>query len=759
MNAPRFSSRLRQQGMVIAMAVIFLIAAVIFALSQTLGITGSNSIDNAQQLDSTAALFLAESGVERGQSILLSGSSITSTTCNSDIAGSYPLGRGTVTLSGTSVAKGADPNVPCGDSPLPACIKCIIQATGNVVTGNVVSASRTLNFNQSMSSSSGVAGFGTKVSMKLKNVYNVPAVALFNLVWRRQGGTAGETVAGGNADATMCTGLPAGTCTLRWHDESSSGLPSGGSMGVAAQIGPKPASYPVTQTISTNRNFAEVGVLFGSLSGAAGTPTVVGSYWNDASGGGGTGTKTFNNSNATPSQGQTNSGVVAAVSGICTTPDPNSTGTNQTCNSWCYGGDTLVFGVSGRSDSFADQITAVTFNDNGSPSQNLALTPVAHFPNVDGSTPSATGDVYTEIWYAYNANSLSAGNAASSGGVTGAIGANVTGSIGANIKATTTSGSTSVTGVTLTSGTPLPLNVGDVIGGCIANDTIAVVINNTTYTLSANASASNNNKACTVASTKLNVSTVTAGTGLLENNAVISGAGITPGTSITSFVAGAVGGAGNYNLSGIAQGPRGSQTVTSTSNILTASLPTAGPLYVGDVIFGTGVTAGTSIFSFGPGTTGGAGTYNLSGAAQHVDPGTVINTSTITLASGTIDLVSGPGTIVTVRSGTGQFAAGAVSATCLNGGTCVSTVTSTTHFAVSPAPTIPLNGAVICGGTCAFFDNPSSPASNTQFTVTRTGGTRQWAGGFACLGGVDKTKISVVTDVSTIGSSWTEVVK
>jgi hypothetical protein len=70
-----------------------------------------------------------------------------------------------------------------------------------------------------------------------------------------------------------------------------------------------------------------------------------------------------------------------------------------------------------------------------------------------------------------------------------------------------------------------------------------------------------------------------------------------------------------------------------------------------------------------------------------------------------------------------------------------------------------LNGATICGGACAFFDNPSSTSSTTQFIVTRTGGTDQWAGGFTCLSGVDRSKITPVTSSVTSASTWREVVQ
>jgi hypothetical protein len=79
----------------------------------------------------------------------------------------------------------------------------------------------------------------------------------------------------------------------------------------------------------------------------------------------------------------------------------------------------------------------------------------------------------------------------------------------------------------------------------------------------------------------------------------ISGTGVQPGTRITAFGSGS-GGLGTYTVNI-------SQTVAST----TITTITSGVLYVGAVISGTGVTVGTTVTSFNTGT-GGAGTYTVS---------------------------------------------------------------------------------------------------------------------------------------------------
>ncbi|NBY46302.1 MAG: hypothetical protein EBQ56_00725, partial [Proteobacteria bacterium] len=63
-------------------------------------------------------------------------------------------------------------------------------------------------------------------------------------------------------------------------------------------------------------------------------------------------------------------------------------------------------------------------------------------------------------------------------------------------------------------------------------------------------------------------------------------------------------------------------TAGSTGTTLTVSSVSSGTIAVGQVISGTGVTAGTTITAIGPGTSGGAGTYTVS-ASQKVDSGTM----------------------------------------------------------------------------------------------------------------------------------------
>lgn len=113
-----------------------------------------------------------------------------------------------------------------------------------------------------------------------------------------------------------------------------------------------------------------------------------------------------------------------------------------------------------------------------------------------------------------------------------------------------------------------------------------------------------------IATTVLTVSAVTGG--VLRIGQVISGTGVTAGTTITALGTG-TGGTGTYTVS--ASQTVASTTITATGTTMDVTAVTSGSLAVGDPISGTGVTSGTTIAALGTGT-GGVGTYILSVAQQ-----------------------------------------------------------------------------------------------------------------------------------------------
>jgi hypothetical protein len=105
-----------------------------------------------------------------------------------------------------------------------------------------------------------------------------------------------------------------------------------------------------------------------------------------------------------------------------------------------------------------------------------------------------------------------------------------------------------------------------------------------------------------------NVLTVTnVSSGTIVNGATISGTGIATGTKIINQLTGTAGGVGTYTVS-IDEQTVASTTVSGTYGTLTVTATGSGAITLGDVLSGSGVTTGTTVTQFGTGT-GGNGTY------------------------------------------------------------------------------------------------------------------------------------------------------
>lgn len=107
-----------------------------------------------------------------------------------------------------------------------------------------------------------------------------------------------------------------------------------------------------------------------------------------------------------------------------------------------------------------------------------------------------------------------------------------------------------------------------------------------------------------------NVMTVTAvGAGALVIGGLLSGTNVATGTRVVSQTSGTAGGIGVYVVS-IPNQTVASTTITQTYGVFTAASALSGLFQVGSVLSGSGVTAGTTIVGLGTGT-GGLGTYNV----------------------------------------------------------------------------------------------------------------------------------------------------
>lgn len=539
--------RFRQRGIISLVAVIILIAAVMFVLNQTYGIIGITSLSNDSQSDSIAAFFLAESGLERGGGIIKAAADPTAkSACATNITGTIPLGRGSFSLSATSAG--------CDGSNL-NCTSCTITSTGKVGA-----ASRVLQRTFSLTAGNGGVTCNHLTtdcsnqsanppavpptwSLTTKNTSANPAIALLHLAATRQGNTSGAS----------CTAQS--NCSLKWNINSQNGARSVLSMGNLYTLNSGATLDAVYQRVASSQpeDVVEAAVLFPGTS----APTVIGAYWNDTNSGSG-GTHGKNND----ASGTTNYGT-AATSVACTNPAP---GTAQQCTNWCTGGDTLIFGFSGGSSSgLSDTLGSVLFNTAGTPAQNVPLTKLVHFPTA--SNVGAPANVYTEIWYAQNPNLSPAANALHVSSYKG----NGSGTIGA----TWTGAGNLILGTILTVATiNYPVNIisvgdtiassGGVSGNITGTPTIVSQLTSTepggalggrgTYQLSSSQTViDNTGRTWTSASTVLNVSACTV-CFFAPNDAV---SGIISGRSINgqeSLRTGeTAGGIGRYVLSGTTQ--------------------------------------------------------------------------------------------------------------------------------------------------------------------------------------------------------------
>ncbi|MDQ0507402.1 structural cement protein Gp24 [Xanthobacter agilis] len=108
-----------------------------------------------------------------------------------------------------------------------------------------------------------------------------------------------------------------------------------------------------------------------------------------------------------------------------------------------------------------------------------------------------------------------------------------------------------------------------------------------------------------------NVLTVTVvSSGSIVPGGTLSGTNVASGTKVVSQLSGTSGGVGTYAVDLAGQTVE-STTISETYGTLTVSAVSSGTLKVGAVLSGSGVTSGTTITALGTGT-GGTGTYIVS---------------------------------------------------------------------------------------------------------------------------------------------------
>jgi hypothetical protein len=132
-----------------------------------------------------------------------------------------------------------------------------------------------------------------------------------------------------------------------------------------------------------------------------------------------------------------------------------------------------------------------------------------------------------------------------------------------------------------------------------------------------------------ISAAALTVTSITSGT--ISVGMMLSGLGVQAGTFITDISSGTLGGTGTYVLTGsqtvgsvnMTAGAAAAASFTGTISNTTLTIPTggmiSGSLSVGMLIYGVGVTTGTTIVTLGTGT-GGQGTYTVSTASSVTSP-------------------------------------------------------------------------------------------------------------------------------------------
>ncbi len=153
------------------------------------------------------------------------------------------------------------------------------------------------------------------------------------------------------------------------------------------------------------------------------------------------------------------------------------------------------------------------------------------------------------------------------------------------------------------------------------------------------------------------IMTVTVvGGGTVAVGAILAGTGVTAGTQILKQLSGTAGGVGTYLVS--ASQSVGSGTITGSYGTMTVTAVASGALAVGQVVSGSGVTVGTTVTALLTGT-GGAGTYVVSpsqtASSTSVSAGPALVTYDST--SGGFIITGGtPGTVGTISYASGAMA-------------------------------------------------------------------------------------------------------
>ena len=345
------------------MLVLFMLATAIVALLVN---SGSSIHDATTSEKSTAALFLAESGVERGQASIaraITQGGYTNTTCTDLLAtGSVNLGRGSFAYESAR----STPSTCGGWNP--PCTECNFTSIGQVAD-----VRRRIQTQIHAKVINGVMGHGSNFTLDLHVPKNGSA-AFTNLAYRAAGTQSTDTSS--NANVSGCTNT-GGTCDIAnngW-ELNRTGTNNVSSMGVFSPVN-LAGVYTITDTLSTNsgtlaaRNFTHTGMLLSPNSSST-QIDFVGQYSRD----------TGSNKTASTS-------LVTGTLPSGWTCNLNS-GTSANMSRAALA-DTLVYGFASWPQSNVLQLNGVT----------LGMHPLKQVVSLIGDQ----GDnIYSQLWYSWNA--------------------------------------------------------------------------------------------------------------------------------------------------------------------------------------------------------------------------------------------------------------------------------------------------------------------------------------------------------------------
>lgn len=369
------SSQLRQQGFVSLIAVLALILVVAAILKQSVQISGTHALAGLQQNDSVAALAQAQSGSEiaiQKLSAVFNTSPDLNTACDPN---NLRLDTENNNLNGNSG--------PASFSLVGAVVSvngyCKIR-----VKGSMRAASRTIETWVQLNVTYGTVGFGTNPSLTLTNLTGVPALALFDTGWGVKS-SDGQTTQG-NSDCTDCQNT-----NMLWY-AAYTGLSKdiGGAGNYSANLAAG-SSAPYQHTLSRSRNYAMVGEVLGGSASQA--PQMLGSL-NASNMNNDQGTTTSASANARTDWCSSDAAANAMVIGV-SAKGPGMTAGGQPDLSGKY--DYARFSYNSDATGPGIQVFSTT-----TPNKTYVHYPDAN-ANAGLSTPIAWGDVFVEMYYAYQA--------------------------------------------------------------------------------------------------------------------------------------------------------------------------------------------------------------------------------------------------------------------------------------------------------------------------------------------------------------------